>query len=189
KLYRYENMLYTISLKGSEIDGFLEHSAAGWFNNFTQGDPYLLNYRRGPDGKPLVSADRLRLREPVYNFDSAAGIDYTVDVTLDPGNRVVISGLSDGRAFHIDSTYSVAINSYRASGGGGHIRTGAGLSSEEALARLLKSTSRDLRYYMIEWISEKRILEPLSLNNWKVVPEAVTVPAIKREWQLVYGNN
>jgi 2',3'-cyclic-nucleotide 2'-phosphodiesterase/3'-nucleotidase len=187
KLYRYENMLYTMALSGSEIDGFLEHSCRGWFSTVDATNDYILNYRKGEDGQPLLQGGRLRLGEPVYNFDSAAGIDYTVDITRPAGDRVQIVSFSDGRPFYADSTYRVAINSYRGSGGGGHIRYGAGLTAEEALERLINSTERDLRYYMIEWIEKNRELEPLELNNWRLIPERIVVPAVKREYKLVYG--
>jgi 2',3'-cyclic-nucleotide 2'-phosphodiesterase / 3'-nucleotidase len=187
KLYRFENMLYTMQLTGREIDGFMEHSARGWFNTMTPEDNWLLNYRRGDDGKPVTTGGRLRVSGPVYNFDSAAGVEYTVDVTKEPGNRIEISTLSDGRIFHYDSLYTVAINSYRGSGGGGHIRYGAGLSAEEALERLIVSTDRDLRYYMIEWIEEKGELKPVTYTNWKLIPEELAVRAVEREWPMIYG--
>lgn len=187
KLYRFENMLYTMQLTGSEIDGFMEYSVRGWFNTMTPTDGWLLNYRRGEDGKPLISGGRLRLREPVYNFDSAAGIEYTVDITRAAGDRVEISALSDGRPFHFDSIYTVAINSYRGSGGGGHIRNGAGLTPEEALERLVTSTDRDLRYYMIEYIEKKGELRPANFENWRLIPENMAARAVEKEWPMVYG--
>ncbi|MBE0676027.1 MAG: 5'-nucleotidase C-terminal domain-containing protein [Bacteroidales bacterium] len=187
KLYRYENMLYTMNLTGNEIDGFLEHSCSGWFNTYSPADRYILNYRKDDQGKPVITGGKARLSQPVYNFDSAAGIDYTVDVMKEAGNRVEILRLSDGRKFHADSIYSVAINSYRGSGGGGHIRFGARLSPEEALVRLVKSTERDLRFYMIDWIEKRGELVPEKHNNWKLVPEWVVTPAIRKEWALIYG--
>jgi 2',3'-cyclic-nucleotide 2'-phosphodiesterase/3'-nucleotidase len=187
KLYRFENMLYTMHLTGNEIDGFLEHSCAGWFNTYSPLNSYVLNYRKGEDGKPIINGGRTRLSESVYNFDSAAGIEYTVNILKEAGDRVEISRMSDGRKFYPDSIYSVALNSYRGSGGGGHIRFGAGLSPEEALNRLVYSTERDLRYYMIDWIERSAELKPVKFNNWKLIPEYIVSPAIKREWDMVYG--
>ena len=59
-----------------------------------------------------------------YNYDSAAGLIYTVDVTKPAGSRVTIASMADGAPFDLAKTYSVAINSYRAQGGGGHLVTG-----------------------------------------------------------------
>jgi 2',3'-cyclic-nucleotide 2'-phosphodiesterase / 3'-nucleotidase len=187
RLYRYENMLYKMKLTGEEIDGFLEHSVSGWFSTMKSKDDYMLRYRTSDSGEPVLTGGRLRLREPVYNFDSAAGINYTVDVSKESGNMVEISTLTDGRIFHGDSTYTVAINSYRGSGGGGHIRNGARLSAEEALERLIYSTERDLRFYFIEWIEKNIELKPASHNNWKVIPESWYKAAVNREYKLIYG--
>lgn len=187
RLYRYENMLYKMRLTGAEIDGFLEHSVSGWFNTMKSPGDYMLRYRTNESGEPTLTGGRLRLSEPVYNFDSAAGINYTVDVTKEQGNKVDISTLADGRIFHRDSTYTVAINSYRGSGGGGHIRNGAGLSAEEALERLINSTERDLRFYFIEWIEKNIELKPAAHNNWKVIPESWYKAAVSREYKLLYG--
>lgn len=174
-------------LTGAEIDGFLEHSVSGWFNTMKSPGDYMLRYRTNESGEPTLTGGRLRLREPVYNFDSAAGINYTVDVSKESGDMVEISTLTDGRIFHRDSTYTVAINSYRGSGGGGHIRNGAGLSAEEALERLIFSTERDLRFYFIEWIEKNIELKPATHNNWKVIPESWYKTAVSREYKLIYG--
>lgn len=189
KLYKYENMLYTMKMTGREIDGFLESSAADWFATMTSDNDYLLEYRKGSDGKPLVQNGKARLRAPVYSFDSAAGIEYTVDVTRKKGDRVEIKSLTDGHPFYNDSIYLVAINSYRASGGGGHIRRGAGLSAEEALERLVVSTEKDLRFYMIQWIEVNKVLKPHAYVNWRVLPANYADKAKKREWPLLYGDN
>jgi len=188
KLYRFENMLYRMEMTGKEIDGFLEHSVSGWFSTMRSPDDYMLMYRTTNSGEPILSGGRLRLREPIYNFDSAAGIDYTVDVTKPHGNMIAITTFSDGRAFHPDTVYTVAINSYRGSGGGGHIRYGAGMSPETAIRRLIGSTERDLRFYFIEWIEKSGELKPVVFDNWKVIPQNYYQAALKREYRLVYGD-
>lgn len=188
KLYRFENMLYKMEMTGREIDGFLEHSVRGWFNTMSSPDDYMLRYRADESGKPVLSSGRLRLMAPIYNFDSAAGIEYTVDVTKPYGEMISISSFSDGREFYPDSTYTVAINSYRGSGGGGHIRNGAGLSPEVALQRLIGSTERDLRFYFIEWIEKSYEIKLDAFDNWKVIPQKYYEAALSREYSLVYGS-
>lgn len=59
-----------------------------------------------------------------YNFSSAAGINYTVDVSRLPGDRVTIQGFSDGASFEENESYHVAINSCRGNGGGGYLTRG-----------------------------------------------------------------
>ena len=120
KLYRFENMLYTMELSGEEIQKYLEYSYSGWFNTMKGPADMLLNWT-GKNGKPTVTNGRAWLRNQPYNFDSAAGIDYIVDVSKPAGERIKISGFTDGRPFEKNKIYKVAVNSYRGNGGGGHL--------------------------------------------------------------------
>ncbi len=95
------------------------------------------------------------LRNQPYNFDSAAGIDYTVDVSKPEGKRVSIKSFSNGNPFEMNKTYLVAVNSYRGNGGGGHLTAGAGIPKSELSKRLIKSTERDLRYYILKYLEDK----------------------------------
>jgi 2',3'-cyclic-nucleotide 2'-phosphodiesterase/3'-nucleotidase len=171
KLYRYENTLYTMELSGREIDGFLEHAVGNWFNTLTGSEGHLLQFEQGHPGK---------LAHPYYNFSSAAGIDYLVDLSREPGQRIEIQSLADGSPFDVDSTYEVAINSYRGNGGGGHLTGGAGIPQEELSARVVRSTERDLRYSLMEFLGKSDTLHPRLLDNWKCVP-GDEVTALKRK--------
>lgn len=186
RLYRFENFLYTISMTGKEIDRILEHSYSLWLNTMTNSNDYLLRYRLDDDGKPVIVNGTARLRSASYNFDSAMGISYTVDVTKPQGNRVTIISLDDGSAFYVDSMYTVAVNSYRASGGGGHFPA-AGIGHEKLETRMISSTDRDLRYYMTEWIRKNGEISPVPLSDWKIIPEKWAGDASKRERKLLFG--
>ncbi len=168
KLYRFENMLYRMELTGAEIDGFLEHAVGSWFNIMSDPGDHLLQFR--PD-------DSGRLASPYYNFSSAAGINYTVDVRKVPGDRVSIQGLSDGSPFNEESSYSVAVNSYRGNGGGGHLTSGAGIPKEEINERITWSTHRDLRYYLMEYLQRQDTLYPVTDLNWVCIPSHFTQAA------------
>ena len=50
----------------------------------------LLKLRTGKDGKPILTNGKAWLKNLPYNFDSAAGIDYTVDVSKPEGARIII---------------------------------------------------------------------------------------------------
>ena len=188
RLYRFENFLYTVKMTGREIDLHLEHSYGLWFDTMDNRKDYLLRYRYTESGEPVMVNGTLRLRSASYNFDSAMGIRYTVDVTNPEGKRVTITSMSDGSPFHPDSTYTVAVNSYRANGGGGHFAA-AGITHEKLEDRVVSATGRDLRYYMTEWIREKGEITPVPLSEWKVIPEEWATEAAKREKKLLFGNN
>jgi len=187
KLYRFENMLYTMTLSGEEVQKYLEYSYSGWFNTMNGPGDVLLKFRTGKDGKPLITDGKAWLKNQPYNFDSAAGIDYTVDVSKPEGTRIVISGFSDGRPFKKNKMYKVAVNSYRGNGGGGHFTEGAGIEKDELRSRLVSSTDRDLRYYILKSIEAKKTVNPEPLNNWKIIPEKWVKTTVPREYALLFG--
>ncbi len=90
-------------MTGREIDLHLEHSYGLWFDTMDNRKDYLLRYRYTESGEPVIVNGTLRLRSASYNFDSAMGIRYTVDVTKPEGKRVTITSMSDGSPFHPDS--------------------------------------------------------------------------------------
>jgi len=188
RLYRFENFLYTVNMTGGEIDRHLEHSATQWFRTMENKDDYMLNYRTDDSGSPVIVNGTARLRNPSYNFDSAMGIRYTVDVSKPQGARVNITALDDGTPFSYSSTYTVAVNSYRANGGGGHFPA-AGITSNELESRIVSATERDLRYYMTEWIREKGTISPVAMSQWKIVPASWAAEAEKKERRLLFGDN
>jgi 2',3'-cyclic-nucleotide 2'-phosphodiesterase/3'-nucleotidase len=172
KLYRFENMLYTMELSGKEIDGFLEYAAELWFNTMTGPGDQLLRFDPVRPG---------RLAQPYYNFSTAAGIDYTVDLRQPVGHKITIHGFSDGEAFDDNATYMVAINSYRGNGGGGHLSSGAGIPKEELSKRIAWSTEIDLRYHLMKHLALSDTLHPEVIDNWSLTPEAWTSTAAERD--------
>lgn len=183
-LYKYENMLYTMRLSGKEIRGALEMSYALWTNRMQSPDDHLLLLReRRRDG----AEDRASFKNFSFNFDSAAGIIYTVDVTKPTGEKVTILSMADGSPFRMDKVYTVAVNSYRGNGGGELLTKGAGISQDELQERVISSTDKDLRYYLMKYIEQKKVIEPHALNQWKFVPEEWVAPAAKRDYDFLFG--
>jgi 2',3'-cyclic-nucleotide 2'-phosphodiesterase/3'-nucleotidase len=176
-----------MKLTGEEIQKYLDYSYSLWLNPMKGPGDYLLKYRPGKKGKPEISNGRAWLRNQSYNFDSAAGIDYIVDVSRPEGKMVIIKSLSDGRPFEKHKYYNVALNSYRGNGGGGHLTRGAGIRTDYLKQRLINSTERDLRYFILGEIEALKIITPKALNNWKIVPENWVKNAIPREKELLFG--
>jgi 2',3'-cyclic-nucleotide 2'-phosphodiesterase/3'-nucleotidase len=187
KLYRFENMLYTMTMTGDEIRKYLEYSYNGWINTMKGPGDLLLKFRIGKDGKPALTNGKAWFANQSYNFDSAAGIDYTVDVSQPEGKRITIKSFSDGRPFDLNATYKAAVNSYRGNGGGNHFTEGAGISKGQLRSRLVSSTERDLRYYILKSIEEKKSIDPKPLDNWKMIPEKWVSQAASREYLLLFG--
>lgn len=127
-LYKYENMLYTMRLSGKEIRDALEMSYDLWTNRMKSPEDHLLLFR---EQRREGSEDRASFKNFSFNFDSAAGIVYTVDVTKPDGEKVNIVSMADGSPFDMDKVYKVALNSYRGNGGGELLTKGAGISQDE----------------------------------------------------------
>lgn len=181
-LYKYENMLYTMTLTGKEIKDFLEMSYAIWANQMKSPDDHLMLLNEKDKGFG-------RFKNPSFNFDSAAGILYTVDVTKPQGEKINIRSMADGTPFRMDKMYKVAVNSYRGNGGGDLLTKGAGIPKQDLAKRIVFATEKDLRYYLMKRIEEVKILDPRPLNQWKFIPEKWVEPAAKRDYRLLFGED
>lgn len=179
-LYKYENLLYTMKLTGKEIKDFLEMSYALWTNQMKSSDDHLMLFNEEDKGFG-------RFKNPSFNFDSAAGIIYTVDVTKPQGEKIKIERMANGEPFDMNKTYQVAVNSYRGNGGGDLLTKGAGIPKTELAKRIVYSTDKDLRFYLMKRIEEVKVLDPKPLNQWKFIPEDWTVPASKRDYEVLFG--
>ncbi|TDJ56368.1 MAG: bifunctional metallophosphatase/5'-nucleotidase, partial [Ignavibacteria bacterium] len=171
-----------------EIKDYLEFSFTGWFNLMESEDDHLLNFKMDKEGDPIYSelSSSPILSQRYYNYSSAAGIRYTVDVTKAAGERVNIKSLSNGSPFVLTEKYKVAINSYRGNGGGGHLTTGAGIPEKELSTRVITSTDKDLRFYMMKWIEKKKKITPIIIGNWKVIPEKFWEIGKERDYNILY---
>ena len=95
--------------------------------------------------------------------------------------------MSDGTPFSLKKTYKVAMNSYRGNGGGELLTRGAGISMAELKHRIVFESKHDQRYYLMQWIEKCGEINPKPNNNWKFVPAAWTIPALKRDKMLIFG--
>ena len=183
KLYRFENGIYVVRMTGKEIRNFLEMSYDQWVNTMTSPDDHIMLLA------PKVAGDNQRenFKNFTFNFDSAAGIDYVVDVTKSDGQKVHILQFSDGRPFDENAWYRVAMNSYRGNGGGELLVRGAGIPLDSIPQRIEYQSERDQRHYLTEMIEREGSITPKSLNNWRFIPEAWALPAIERDRKLIFG--
>ncbi|MDE7025039.1 MAG: bifunctional metallophosphatase/5'-nucleotidase [Paramuribaculum sp.] len=182
-LYKYENMLYTMNMTGKEIKNYLEMSYDLWTRQITSNNRHIINFaEQNPD-----SAHN-SLLNPSYNFDSAYGIDYTVDVTKPKGEKIKIISLSNGSPWNPDSIYTVAMNSYRGNGGGDILTLGAGINRNEIPKRIIKSTDKDLRYYLIKQIETSHNITPDHTANWKFIPETIVKPILETDRKVLFNN-
>ena len=181
-LYRFEDHLYTLLLTGEEIKKYLEMSYASWTQQMhSPHDPMLLIC-------PMKSnPERMGFKNFIFNFDSAAGIRYEVDVTKPEGEKVHIFSMENGKPFLMNEIYTVAMTAYRANGGGELLTKGAGLSKEEMDSRILSISEYDIRHYLLGYIKELGTIDPHPQKHWRFIPEDWVQQAAERERKILFG--
>ena len=137
RIYKYENLLYTVELTGAQLNAYLEYSYDHWIRR---------------DG-------------PSYNYDSAAGIRYTVDCNAPYGQRVKILSMADGAPFDPAATYSVAMTSYRASGAGNLLSEGAGVDPDSLH---VTAVFKDIRSLVGDYLAQGPYT-PTADDNWTFI--------------------
>lgn len=187
-IYPYENQLYVIRMTGKELKDYLEASYDQWIVTCASPSDRLLKMVSRDD--PRTGAKGWSFVERSYNFDSAAGINYTVDVTKPAGERIVISSMADGSEFKADAEYAVAMTSYRASGGGGLLQA-AGIDTDKIEERVIEyyPEIRELLYEYLKKngsIDPKAISDPKTVGTWAFAPAKIAGPAMERDWNLMF---
>lgn len=180
-LYKYENLLYTIRMTGREIKDYLEMSYGMWTNQMHTPDDHILCLDTDEQ-----NPRRHGLHNLSYNMDSAAGMIYEVDVTKPEGSKVRIYRMRDGSTFSPDKEYLVAVNSYRGNGGGELLTKGAGIPRDSLSSRVVSSTDKDMRYYLMKRIIELGTVRPHLMSNWRFVPTAWAEEALRRDRQQLF---
>ncbi|TXJ20111.1 bifunctional metallophosphatase/5'-nucleotidase [Brachyspira aalborgi] len=192
-LYPYENFFYVMRLTGKQIKYIMEYSYCRQFNRMTNINEHLIYFKRDASGN-LIFNNRYNSYDTLtqtYNYESFGGLNYIVDVRKGYGERVNIISMSDGSNFDLNKEYKIAINSYRGSGGGGHLTQGAkiDLKTLQNMDLVIKSTDKDLRFYMMKWFEEQtNSIMVEKLNNWKVIPEDYLKAGRERDYKLLYPN-
>jgi len=102
QLYPYDNTLRAVRISGKQLRDYLEFSARYYR---TASSP----------NTPLQSDSTI----PGYNFDIVSGVDYVIDVSRPIGSRVTRLDYK-GRPVQDSDSFTMALNNYRQTGGGGY---------------------------------------------------------------------
>lgn len=188
-IYPFENQLFEVKMTGAEIKTYLEHSYDGWINTLDAGQKHVLKIFERDD--PRTGQSRWSFETPTYNFDSAAGLIYDVDVTRPSGERIMIRSLADGSAFDESAEYKVAMTSYRASGGGDLMRK-AGVDTDRIDERVTGyyPEIRNILYdYLVEHgeIDSATISDASVIGQWRFIPEKKAQAALTRDMELLFS--
>lgn len=188
-IYPFENQLFVVRMTGKEIKDYLEYSYDTWINTVRTADDDLLKIVNEPDAR--TGQKRWSFVNRSYNFDSAGGLIYKVDVTKPAGERVLIESLADGSAFDMETWYNVAMTSYRASGGGDIMRKGAGVDTDRIADRVVEyyPEIRNILYdYLMKegTIDSEKIGDRSVIGEWSFIPEDMAEKALARDMERLF---
>ena len=132
-LYPFENTLEARLLTGAQIKDYLEFSARYYVQ--TAADVPV-------DTAKLTNADNT----PDYNYDAVSGLTYDIDIAKPNGSRIVNLSF-EGKAIDPAAQFVLAVNNYRASGGGNFPHVPG--------AKQLWANSEEIRNTIIAWVQAK----------------------------------
>jgi len=144
-LYPYYNTLYKMEITGEQIRSFLEHTS----QYYTTGTD--------EEGNPVVNSGW-----PGFNFDMLAGVTYELDLRNQPGERVT-KLVYNGEPVARDDRFTMAVNSYRAEGGGGFDMLQD--------APVLMTIDRSVGDMILEYLQDKEVIQhdDVFKDNWHLV--------------------
>ncbi|MCX5269206.1 bifunctional UDP-sugar hydrolase/5'-nucleotidase, partial [Streptomyces sp. NBC_00199] len=154
-LYVYDNTLVAKLMTGAQVRAYLEYSAQ-----------YFVQTAAGAvvDTEKLTNA----AGRPDYNYDYVSGLSYEIDIAQPVGSR--IRNLTfDGAALDDAQQFVLAVNNYRANGGGAFPHV--------ASAQELWSESTEIRTRISEWVTAKGVLDPKDFASvdWKLTRDGTPV--------------
>jgi 2',3'-cyclic-nucleotide 2'-phosphodiesterase (5'-nucleotidase family) len=145
-LYPYDNTLRSIRITGKQLRDYLEQSAR--------------YYRTSNDGSVHVDPTI-----PGFNFDIVAGADYTLDVSRPIGQRVTRLEVK-GRPVQPTDSFTMALNNYRQTGGGGYAMLVG--------APVVYDKQQEIRQLLVDEVRRKGTITPddYFTRNWRIEPTA-----------------
>jgi 2',3'-cyclic-nucleotide 2'-phosphodiesterase/3'-nucleotidase len=142
--YVYPNTLLAVRLNGAQIHDLLEHAAR-----------YYDGFECGADGCTVVGDPEI----PHYNVDNMAGVSYRIDPTQPEGSRIK-DLRHNGLPLDPEAEFVVAVNSYRAAGGGFYPH----LENAEVVWR----SADEVADLIGDYLAEQRPWRPVVDGNWRI---------------------
>ncbi|AQW50088.1 bifunctional metallophosphatase/5'-nucleotidase [Streptomyces violaceusniger] len=154
-LYPFENTLEARVLTGAQVKEYLEFSARYYVQTAPGGDV---------DPSKLTNADNT----PDYNYDAVGGLTYEIDIAKAPGSRIAKLSF-DGKPIDEKAQFVLAVNNYRASGGGNFPHV--------ASAKQVWANSEEIRNTIIAWVQAEKTIDVsrFASVDWKLTRDGAPV--------------
>lgn len=144
--YMYPNTLVVKELSGKQVKEMLEHSA----------QYFILN----DEGDIDINPTYVTPKPQHFNYDMMDGVEYTIKVSNPVGEKIV-SLTYQGTPVQDDEPFLVAMNNYRAVGGGDY--------GMVAQAPTVIDTGKDMVDILMEYITKHSPIQVKHTNNIKVL--------------------
>ncbi len=147
QLYPYDNTLRAVRISGAQLRSYLDYSSR--------------YYKTNPRGALIVDTTVAG-----YNFDVVSGVEYTLDLSRQVGQRVTTL-VYHGKPVTPTDSFTLALNNYRQTGGGGYAMLRG--------ARVVYDRQQEIRQLLVDEIRRKKVITPSEyfVKNWAFVrPEA-----------------
>lgn len=166
RLYPYDNTLRAVRITGAQLRAFLEFSA---------------RYYRTP-GTPDAAASLVDPSIPGFNFDMVTGADYTLDLSRPVGQRVTRLQVR-GRDVTDTDTFTMAVNNYRQTGGGGFAMLHG--------APVVYDRQEEVRDLLIAEVRRQGTLRPQDYHtvNWRLEPRGIAGDAYRAMRRLPFDRS
>lgn len=155
-IYTYENTLYKLQMNGAQLRDYMEWSAA-FFKTWQPGD---LTIAFDPSTR-------------YYLYDAFEGVNYEIDISQEPGNRILNLTWPDGTPVADTDVFTIAVNNYRATT---QLLIAADIFAPgEPLPQMLEMDVRGdlggIRELLGAYIQTVKggVIEPKVNNNWKIL--------------------
>lgn len=154
-LYPFENTLEARLMTGAQLRAYLEFSAH-YYARTAAGAPV--------DPAKLTNAESI----PDFNYDAVSGLSYEIDIAKAPGERIAKLSF-DGKPLDDAAQFVLAVNNYRASGGGNFPHV--------ARAGQLWANSEEIRNTIINWVKAQGAIDVsrFASVDWKLTRDGVPV--------------
>ncbi|MEP6507260.1 MAG: 5'-nucleotidase C-terminal domain-containing protein [Gemmatimonadales bacterium] len=149
QLYPYDNTLRVVRITGKQLRDYLDFSSRFYTGTVSGATPAT---------NPEI---------PGYNFDIVSGVDYTLDLTKPIGSRVT-SLVYKGKPVADTDSFTMALNNYRQTGGGGY----AMLRD----APVVYDKQQEIRQLLIDEVRTRQELKTADYfhQNWSLVYPGAT---------------
>ena len=96
-IYKYGNTLYKVQMTGKQLKKYIEWSA-NYYNTYNPKD-LTISFNENVRG---------------FNYDMFSGVDYQIDISEKPGNRIKnLKWTKTGKEVKDDEIFVIAVNNYR----------------------------------------------------------------------------